>query len=144
MKRILLAFLLVSVMAGGCKKKGNEKESEPSLHGRWLAQEKLETAFEGGIEVERKVDDTFTEKDYIVFNSDGTAVSSYEGAGLQHSTYSVAGQTLTLTAASNPNELTKFEIKVLTKTSLVIFRESVEVIQNVRYASTIQISFKRI
>jgi hypothetical protein len=142
MKRILLAFLLVSVMAGGCKK-NNEKESEPSLHGRWLAQEKLETAFEGGIEVERKSDDTFTEKDYIVFNSDGTAISSYEGAGLQHSTYSVAGKTLTLAAASNPNELTKFEIKVLTKTSLVIFRESVEVIQNVNYTDVIQISFKR-
>jgi hypothetical protein len=142
MKRILLAFLLVSVMASGCKK-NNVKEQE-NLHGKWLARGMVETAFEGGIEVEQKSNDAFTEKDYIVFNSDGTAVSSYEGAGLQHSTYSVAGQTLTLTAASNPNELTKFEIKVLTKTSLVIFRESVEVIQNVRYASTIQISFKRI
>jgi hypothetical protein len=142
MKRILLAFLLVSVMAGSCKK-DNEKEPEVSLNGKWLAKEMVETTFEGGIEVHRKSNDAFTEKDYIVLNGDGTAVSSYEGAGLQHSIYSVVGQTLTLAAASNPNETTKFEIKILTATSLVIVRESIEIIQNVHYSNIIQISFKR-
>ncbi|HKG06070.1 MAG TPA: membrane lipoprotein lipid attachment site-containing protein [Pedobacter sp.] len=145
MKKIVIAFLLVLFVAG-CKKNSGidtRREKVTGLEGKWIAQESVETSFEGGIEVEKKVKNTFTEKDYIVFNYDGTAVSSYEGHGLQHSVYDVSAKTLVLAAADNPNEKTEFEIKIWTGSDLVIARELIEVIKNVRYTTSVEISFKK-
>lgn len=142
MKKILIALFLATAIAG-CKK-DNEKKNEISVEGKWLVQQMIEIGFSGGIETEKKVSAAFTENDYIVFNKDGTAVSSYEDGGLQHSTFKVAGKTITLSDAENPNEIVEFMVDICTVSTLVLVREITEVRKNVVYKDRIEISFKRI
>jgi len=142
MKKILIALFLVSAIVG-CKKE-NEKKDEIRIEGKWFVQQVLKSGFSGGIETEKNVNTTFTENDYIVFNGDGTAVSSYEGEGLQHSIFKISGKTLTLANPENSNEIVEFMMEIYTASTLVLVREITEVKKNVIYKDRIEVSFKRI
>ncbi|RFZ92594.1 hypothetical protein D0C36_14350 [Mucilaginibacter conchicola] len=123
--------LLLSVLAfAGCSKKKTDGDSPSSVDkakivGKWYYVTTVEKDKEDG-----SVDtDTWTNGEYVMFNSDGTLFDSDDN---ETGTYSISGNKITLSGSGQTNVA---EVKKLTSSQLILYYNGAE------YESTV--TFRR-
>lgn len=118
MKKLLLLAVICLVGLYACKKSDNNPPTNSTkIVGKW-GLIKL-TAIETKNGVDSTADSDEVDSLYLQFNANGTGVIS-EGGSNQACTYTLSGNSLSLTPTDNPSSSVNFNIRTLTSTDLVL------------------------
>lgn len=117
MKKLLFLLSICLIGFYACKKSDNNAPNSKKIIGKW-ANTKLNIV-ETKNGVDSIADHGSTDSLYLQFNANLTGTVLEKGDN-EPFTYTLSGNTLTLTETNNPSSAINFNIKTLTSTDLVL------------------------